>query len=77
MVKCTDNMKGVEILPQRWVVERAFAWLSFNRKISKGYEFLLATSETFICISMIRLIYTNRLYKTLNLLFLSAIVTEW
>lgn len=55
MVKRTDKMKGFVVLPRRWVVERTFAWLSFNRRMSKDYELLPATSETFIYISMIKL----------------------
>ena len=55
MVKRTDKMKGFVVLPRRWVVERTFAWLSFNRRMSKDYERLPATSETFIYISMIKL----------------------
>lgn len=55
MVKRTDDMKGFVILPRRWVVERTFAWLSFNRRLSKDYEYLPETSETFIRISMIKL----------------------
>ncbi|HEU0183823.1 MAG TPA: IS5 family transposase [Blastocatellia bacterium] len=55
MVKRTDKMKGFEVLPRRWVVERTFAWLSFNRRMSKDYELLPVTSETFIYISMIKL----------------------
>jgi putative transposase len=55
MVKRTEEMKGFVVLPRRWVVERTFAWLSFNRRLSKDYEYLPATSETFIYISMIKL----------------------
>ena len=55
MVKRTDNMEGFVVLPRRWIVERTFAWLSFNRRMSKDYELLPATSETFIYISMIKL----------------------
>jgi putative transposase len=55
MVKRTDKLKGFEVLPRRWVVERTFAWLSFNRRMSKDFELLPATSETFIYVSMIKL----------------------
>jgi putative transposase len=48
LVKRSDAMKGFVVLPRRWVVERTFAWLSFNRRLSKDYEYLPATSETFI-----------------------------
>ena len=55
IVKRTDGLKGFVVLPRRWIVERTFAWLSFNRRLSKDYEYLIATSETFIHIAMIRL----------------------
>ena len=42
-------------LPKRWVVERTFAWLSNHRRLSKDYEALMATSETFVCIAMTRI----------------------
>jgi transposase len=28
--------KGFVVLPQRWVVERSFAWISHNRRMSLG-----------------------------------------
>jgi hypothetical protein len=37
------------------VVERTFAWIGRNRRTSKDYEFLPATSEAWIYLSMIRL----------------------
>ena len=42
-------------LPKRWVVERTFGWLNWCRRLSKDYERLPATSETFIYIAMIRI----------------------
>ncbi len=47
--------KGFQVLPQRWVVERTFAWISHNRRMSKDYERLAATSEAFIYVAMTRL----------------------
>jgi len=47
--------RGFEVLPRRWVVERTFSWLSQNRRMSKDYERLCGTSETFICAAMTRL----------------------
>lgn len=43
------------MLPRRRVVERIFAWLLFNRRLSRDYERLCATSETWIYLAMIRL----------------------
>jgi putative transposase len=47
--------RGFEVLPRRWVVERTFSWLSQNRRMSKDYERLCATSESFVYVAMSRL----------------------
>jgi len=47
--------RGYVALPRRWVVERAFSWLSQNRRMSKDYERLCASAEAFIYAAMIRL----------------------
>jgi putative transposase len=47
--------QGFQVLPRRWVVERTFAWISHNRRMSKDYERLAATSEAFIYVAMTRL----------------------
>jgi putative transposase len=47
--------RGFEVLPRRWVVERTFAWLSQNRRMSKDYERLCSTSESFVYAAMSRL----------------------
>lgn len=46
---------GFHILPQRWVVERTFAWLGRSRRLSKDYEQNPASSEAWIYITMTRL----------------------
>lgn len=48
--------KGFTVLPQRWKVERTFAWLLNDRRHSRDYERLTASSEAMIQISMIRLL---------------------
>ena len=48
--------KRFHLLPRRWVRERTFAWLLFNRRLSRAYERLCATSETWIYLAMIRLV---------------------
>jgi len=44
-----------ESLPRRWVVERSFAWIGRNRRMSKDYEALPASSEAMVYLTMIRL----------------------
>ena len=51
----SDQVKGFEILPKRWVVERTFGWFNYWRRLSKDYEVLPETSEAFIYIGMTRL----------------------
>jgi putative transposase len=51
------------ILPRRWVVERTFAWLSQNRRLSKDYERLCETSEALMYTAMSRLM-VRRLART-------------
>ena len=47
--------EGFVVLPRRWVVERSFAWISHNRRMSKDYERLCASSEAFVYAAMSRL----------------------
>jgi transposase len=62
---------GFRVLPRRWVVERTFAWLGQNRRLSKEYERLCASSEAFIYAAMVRLM-TRRLAATAQLRALDA-----
>jgi putative transposase len=48
--------RGFKVVPKRWIVERTFGWLCRNRRLSKDYERLVQSSETFIEVAMIRLI---------------------
>ncbi len=51
---------GFKVQPKRWVVERTFAWLNRNRRLSKEYDFLTQTSENFIYLAMNRLILRRK-----------------
>jgi putative transposase len=42
-------------LPKRWRVERTFAWLGQNRRMSEDYERLAESGEAFIYVAMSRL----------------------
>jgi Transposase DDE domain len=48
-------------------VERSFAWLGRNRRLSKDYEYMVQTSETMIAITAIR-IMINPTHISLKLL---------
>jgi putative transposase len=46
---------GFEVIRRRWMVERTFAWICRNRRMSRDYEFLPETGEALIYVTMIRL----------------------
>ena len=52
IVKRSDDVKGFQVLPRRWVVERTFGWLNRYRRLSKDYEGLPETSESMIYAAM-------------------------
>ena len=55
IVKRSDDVKGFQVLPRRWVVERTLAWLGRYRRLSKDYEYLTESSEAMIYLAMTRL----------------------
>jgi putative transposase len=55
VVTRNEEQKGFVVLPKRWLVERTFGWFNWCRRLSKDYEILPATTETFVYIAMIRL----------------------
>ena len=50
-----EGVKGFVLLPKRWMVERSYGWLHWQRRLNVDYERLPASSEAFIHIAMIRL----------------------
>ena len=52
--------RAFRIVGLTWIVERSFAWLGRNRRLSKDYEYRVQTSETLIDVAAIRLML-NRL----------------
>ena len=47
---------GFRVLKRRWVVERTFAWLGRNRRLSKDYEAVPASEEAWIYAASCRLL---------------------
>jgi hypothetical protein len=46
---------GFHVLPRRWIVERPFAWIGRHRRMSKDFKYLLNSSGSMVCLTMIRL----------------------
>lgn len=51
----TSNLK-----PQRWIVERTFAWFNHHRRLARDYERSVSNSETLLYISQVPMLL-NRL----------------
>lgn len=54
IVKRSDQAKGFQILPKRWVVERTFAWLGRCRRLAKDFENLTRIALAFVKLASIR-----------------------
>jgi putative transposase len=62
IVKRSDNAKGFEVLPCRWVVERTFAWLGRCRRLAKDFERTIESAQAWVQIANIRML-TRRLAR--------------
>ena len=51
-----SELHTFKVMPQRWVVERSFAWLEKNRRLWKNCERLLNTSLQFIHLAFLALL---------------------
>ena len=49
------RQRAFKITGLTWIVERSFAWLGRNRRLSKDYEYRVQTSESMIDLASIRL----------------------
>jgi transposase len=43
VVRLPEAKRGFVLLPRRWVVERAFAWMARFRRLARDYERLPST----------------------------------
>ena len=57
-----DDSSKFQVIPQRWIVERTFAWFESYRRLSKDFEYYTDTSQTMIQLAMIKLML-NRIKK--------------
>ncbi|MCC6441945.1 MAG: transposase [Armatimonadetes bacterium] len=55
VAKRTEGGQGFVALPKRWMVERSWAWLYQNCRLSKDYAFTRQSSEAWIDVASIYL----------------------
>lgn len=62
IVQRPAGVKGFQLLPRRWVVERTFAWFGRCRRLAKDFERAASTEAAWLLVAHIRLL-TRRLAK--------------
>lgn len=55
VVEKKKPVKGFQVVPRRWVVERTFAWLSRYRRLNRDYERNPKSSESMVYVTSSRL----------------------
>jgi putative transposase len=62
IVERPPGVKGFQLLPRRWVVERSFAWLGRSRRLAKDFEATIASANAWLLLANLRLL-TRRLAR--------------
>jgi transposase len=62
IVERPAGVKGFQLLPRRWVVERTFAWLGRSRRLAKDFEASIASATAWLLLANLRLL-SRRLAK--------------
>jgi transposase len=55
IVQRPPGVKGFQLLPRRWVVERTFAWLGRSRRLAKDFEATIASATAWLLLASIQL----------------------
>jgi putative transposase len=55
VVEKKKPVKGFQVVPRRWVVERTFSWFGRNRRLAKDWENLATTLQTFVVLASIQI----------------------
>jgi len=62
IVERPPGVKGFQLLPRRWVVERTFAWLGRSRRLAKDFEATTQSATAWLYLANLRLL-SRRLAK--------------
>ena len=56
IIQRPTGVKGFQLLPRRWVVERTFAWLGRCRRLSKDFERTIDSAVAWLLLAHLRLL---------------------
>nr|WP_234982969.1 transposase [Bacteroides bouchesdurhonensis] len=48
--------QGFRSIQKRWIVERSFSWMDYNRRLCRNYELTFDSAEEMIKLATIRLL---------------------
>lgn len=65
IVERPTGVKGFQLLPRRWVIERTFAWFGRCRRLAKDFEASVATEVAWLLVAHLRLL-TRRLAQPMK-----------
>lgn len=57
IVERPPGVKGFQLLPRRWVVERTFAWFGRSRRLGKDFEATIESATAWLILVSIRLLF--------------------
>ena len=64
IVRRDPEQRGFKVLPKQWIVERTFGWFGRYRRLSKGCEHDISSSEAMIYVVSIRLMLRRKALYT-------------
>lgn len=56
IVERPKGVKGFQLLPRRWVVERSFAWLTGSRRLARDFERSPESEQAWLLIAHLRIL---------------------
>ena len=56
IINRSDTANGFEVLPSRWVVERTYAWLGRNRRLTNDFENTIESATAWLFMASVQLI---------------------
>jgi transposase len=56
IIERPPGVKGFQLLPRRWVVERTFAWLGRSRRLAKDFEATTQSATAWLHVANLRLL---------------------
>ena len=54
-IKTLRGHRSFQVVKKRWIVGRSFAWLTFQRRSYRDYDFLPETTESWVHLAFIRM----------------------